>query len=673
MAVVSTRAMGTVAAAAIAVLTGCAAAAGGGAGVGPLDVPLLLLAPALAAVVVAAATRGSARVLPPGKDVLVLTAVTVAGFVGLYLAGWTGREHLVDIARLLPLAVVALGVLWPEPNVLRYSLLLGAGTLLGAVTEPVSSRWAVGSALAALAVALVATNRLTTASGPQLGGAAPARGRRVAAEAATVFALVALLAALASSLLPPPPGEGGGAGGDRRAALPQPAAAPLQVDDPLDVTAGHGAPGDDVVLLVGTRRADLWRTTTYDHWDGTSWSRAPEAVTPLEDHAVEPGTGDVRGGTTPSSAFQSVTVLARSLEVLPAAARPTFVSADDAPVSQGDDASLYPAQPLGRGSRYAVISDGSQLRGDVLRDTPAGPVPTDVADAYLQLPQVSPGVRALAAEIAASHASTYDRVRAVEGWIDDHTSVTRDAAPVPDGMDPLEAFLFDRRSGPPERAATAMAVMLRALGVPARMTVGFLPGTRTGADRAFLVRSRHAHAWVEVWFPEAGWQRFDPTGLAPDAHEEDSILDRLLRFLGRLWPVVLLLAVVAVSWLTWRGTRWWRRRAALPWATRVFTRLERAGAARGRPREPQETPLEYASGLAAGVLPDPRIVEVGALVTVAAWSRHEPAAEDRTRAEHVLREATRAAPVKRGFRAALHRRNRRPRSQPAPRPTIAKP
>ena len=206
MAVLSTKWMGVVSAAAIAVLTGCAAAAGGGAGVGPLDVPLLLLAPALAAIVVGAATRRSANVLPPGKDVLVLTGVTVAGFVGLYLAGWTSREHLVDIARLLPLAVVGLGVLWPEPNVLRYSLLLGAGTLLGTVAEPVTSRVAVGGALAALAVALVATNRLTTASGPQLGGVAPARGRRVAAEAVAVLAIVGLLAALASSLLPPPPG-----------------------------------------------------------------------------------------------------------------------------------------------------------------------------------------------------------------------------------------------------------------------------------------------------------------------------------------------------------------------------------------------------------------------------------------------------------------------------------
>jgi len=292
-------------------------------------------------------------------------------------------------------------------------------------------------------------------------------------------------------------------------------------------------------------------------------------------------------------------------------------------------------------------------------------VPADVAGAYLQLPEVPTRVRALAAEVTGRATTTYGKVRAVEGWIDERTAVTDEAEPVTPGTDPLESFLFDRRSGPPERAATAMSVMLRTLGIPARLAVGFLPGTRTGPDRQFLVRSRDAHAWVEVWFPTAGWQRFDPTGLAPDAHAADSVWDRLLRFLGRLWPLILLLVLLAGGWLAGRAFRSWRRRAALPWSTRFFTRLERAGAARGRPRQPQETPVEYAKGLAAGALPDPRLAEVGELVTVAAWSRHETAAQDRARAERVLEEATKAAPVR--------RLRLRSRPRPAPRPTIAKP
>ncbi|CAA9261367.1 MAG: FIG001454: Transglutaminase-like enzymes, putative cysteine proteases [uncultured Acidimicrobiales bacterium] len=672
MAVLERRHMGVVAAAAVAVATCGAAAAGGGAAIGPLDVPLVVLAVALAGGVVGVASRASTKVLPAGKDVVVLTAVTVGGFVGLYLVGWTTRDHEVEIARLLPLAVVALSVLWPEPNVLRYCLLLAAGTLLGTAGGQTASRPAVGGAVVALAVALVATNRLTAASGPRLGEAPPARGRRVAAEAVAVLAIVGLLAALAAALLPPRDPSGGRAGG-RDGALPRPAAPPMEGEDDLDVTAGTDAPSEGFVLLVDASKPDMWRVMTYDHWDGESWSRSPEDVVVVARDFVEPGVGDLAVAPGPRSRdrLQLVTLLAESATVLAAAARPTHVSSEG-DVGQGADASLYPRPPLSRGDRYLVFSDRSQAPGRVLRaigDPPAAAVPSDVARSYLQLPQVAARVRALAAEVTAGESSTYGRVRAIEGWIDDHTTVTADTAPVTTGVDPLEAFLFDERPGSSEQAATSMAVMLRALGIPARIAVGFLPGTRTGSDPQFLVRSRDAHAWVEVWFPTAGWQRFDPTGKAPDAHAEESVWDRLLRFLSRLWPLVLLVVLVAGGWLAWRGVRWWRRRAALPWATRFFSRVERAGAARGRPRRPQETPVEYAGELADGVLPDPRIVEVGELVTVAAWSRREPPADDRARAERVLREAARASPVRRLRRL----RGRGSGSRPAPRPTIAKP
>ena len=140
---------------------------------------MVVLAPLLLAGAGAAAARRSKKVLAPRRDVAVLTAVTVIGFVALYVAGWTSRAHEGDVARLLPWAVVVLSVLWPEPNVLRYCLLLAGGTLLGATVLDGASppRWVVGGALVATAVALVATNRLTAASAPRLGGTARTRGR----------------------------------------------------------------------------------------------------------------------------------------------------------------------------------------------------------------------------------------------------------------------------------------------------------------------------------------------------------------------------------------------------------------------------------------------------------------------------------------------------------------
>ena len=607
--------------------------------------------------------------LPAGKDVLLLTCVTAAGVVAVNMAGWASREHVGQIAYYLPLVVAGLSVFWPAPNVLRYCVLLTGGALLAG---PRPSKPALGLALAALAVALVATNRLAAAAAPRLGDAPPVRARRLAGESAAVLVVVGLLAALAASLVPPPPGDGGGMGSllaEAPGPLPQPPAPAIDFDDRLDMGAGRGKPSDEYVLFVVAREPDVWRAVTYDRWDGESWSRSP-ARTPIEeDDPVEPGIGDrpsdPDGDFDPSDLYQRITILARSAHILVAAPLPMYASAAGGDLEQGADASLYPSAPLARGDSYFVLSDRTAASAAELRalgDTPAAAVPADVARAYLQLTQLPSRVRQLAAELAAGESTTFDKARAVERWIDRNTTVTDDAAPVPAGADALETFLLEDRAGPPERAATAMAVMLRSVGVPARLAIGYLPGHRDRSDRPFTVRASDVHAWVEVWFPTVGWQRFDPTGRAPDPRPEpESVWDRLLRFLRRLWPLLVVLVVAGAGWLAWRLAAWRRRQAALPWATRYFTRLERAGRARGRPRRPPETPAEYTRALAEEALPDPRLGQVGELVTVAAWSRHEPPAEEKTRAEAVLKAAKKAAPV------PLLRRRRQGR------PTIAKP
>ncbi|HEX2046395.1 MAG TPA: transglutaminaseTgpA domain-containing protein [Acidimicrobiales bacterium] len=646
--------MALLAAVAVAAATWFAAAAQGP------DAPLAVLAAVLVSGVAASAARRSTSVLPPGKEGVVLAALTVAGWFVLYMAGWTDRAHHDDLARLAPWAVVALSVLWPAPNVLRYCLALACGALLGAtvVGDAGPVPWAVGGAVVALALALVATNRLAAASGPRLAGPATASGTRVAGETAVVLVVVGLLAALAAALVPPPPDQGGGgSGGDRSGepTLAGPAASGVVFGPRLDLGIGREPGRDEVVFLVDAPTRDVWRATTYDHWDGESWSRSPETLTPAGT-SLRPGIGDMEGDGGPGFP-QWVTVQATSASILVAAARPTYVSVDTV-VRQGADGSLYPAPPLTRGQRYLVSSQRSPVGAEALRAA-SGAVPDPVADAYLQLPRVAPRVRALAAEAAGQAATPFDTVRALEAWLSANTTVTEEAQPVRAGSDPLETFLLEDRSGPPETTATALAVMLRALGVPARLALGFLPGTRTGPGGEFVVRVRDLHAWVEVWFPGIGWQRFDATGKSPPRQAEtDSVWDRL----RRLWP---LLAVLALAWLAWWGVRWWRRQRARPWATRFLARLERAGAARGRPRQPQETPAEYAGELARTVLPDSRLEKVGDLVTAAAYSRHEPAAEERAGAEEILRAATRAAPLRR--LRPVHR-------WPAPpRPTIRKP
>jgi hypothetical protein len=187
-----------------------------------------------------------------------------------------------------------------------------------------------------------------------------------------------------------------------------------------------------------------------------------------------------------------------------------------------------------------------------------------------------------------------------------------------------------------------MAIMLRTLHIPARLVVGYVSPPPSGLDGEMVVRVRHAHAWVEAWFPGAGWVAFDPAGrFTAPGEDVDSLWSRIKRLLAALsWVLIVILAALAL-WLGARFVARRRRRQARPWATQTYERIVAAGDKRGRPRRPGETPVEYCAALAAEV-PDhalaDRLAGVGALVSQAAWSRREPPPEARAWADDVVRD-----------------------------------
>ena len=118
--------------------------------------------------------------------------------------------------------------------------------------------------------------------------------------------------------------------------------------------------------------------------------------------------------------------------------------------------------------------------------------------------------------------STYDMVRAFEAWIGANVVYDLDAPTPAAGVDAVDDFLFSSRRGFCEQIASALAVMLRTQGVPARLATGYLPGERDRLSGVWKVRASDAHAWVEVWFPDSGWQAFDPTAEVPFGGEVDA-------------------------------------------------------------------------------------------------------------------------------------------------------
>ncbi len=115
----------------------------------------------------------------------------------------------------------------------------------------------------------------------------------------------------------------------------------------------------------------------------------------------------------------------------------------------------------------------------------------------------------IARRVTRNATTPYGAVLALEAWLRQTGGFRYDESPPRVAGPPLEVFVKKTKAGYCQHFAGAMALMLRLLGVPARVAVGFTSGARK--DGAWVVTDHDAHAWVEVWFPGQGWIPFDPT------------------------------------------------------------------------------------------------------------------------------------------------------------------
>jgi len=139
-----------------------------------------------------------------------------------------------------------------------------------------------------------------------------------------------------------------------------------------------------------------------------------------------------------------------------------------------------------------------------------GEYPDDVVPRYLQTPDLTDRVRDLGRQWVGMGETPYDGVLVVQKRLreDFVYSLDQPSAGTPD---PLDHFLFESQEGHCEFFATAMALLLRSQGIPTRVVNGFHGGDYNPAGEYFIVRQRHAHSWVDVYFPDLGWRMFDPT------------------------------------------------------------------------------------------------------------------------------------------------------------------
>jgi transglutaminase-like putative cysteine protease len=178
-------------------------------------------------------------------------------------------------------------------------------------------------------------------------------------------------------------------------------------------------------------------------------------------------------------------------------------------------------QLIPQGDSYNVASDLSVANEVQLRNAGRN-YPPEIRQRYLGLPDsITARTRALAFSLAAGQPTDYDTALAVQDYLRANITYSLEIPAPPAGQDPVDWVLFTRQEGYCNYYASAMVVLLRAVGIPARMSVGFAEGAFDLDVGLYRVVESDAHAWPEVYFPGYGWVEFEPTASQP-------VLDRTL-------------------------------------------------------------------------------------------------------------------------------------------------
>ena len=501
----------------------------------------------------------------------VATGLTlVATVLALPVLGTQGAGAMREVLGPLLVAVQVVQALsWRVRRDLQLGLLVAVALLvLGAsyapdvlVGLPLVVGWAAGVAALVLIGAVGATGPAGLGAEPAVegatGGDASARAVATGGSGVTVSGAVAppVLPAVALALavglvafllLPPSTVAQSRAGLAAAGVTALSERARVFSSDRVDLRV-RGQLSDRVLAQVSGDATPLWRSGSYDTYDGTAWTSSGR-VPPLLSGPPFRVPNAPSGETTRAAVDLRD---GRGTVWSPGAAVAVTAETRVARVDRSGAVLLPGSTPS-----YVVDSVPLETRPEVLRA--AGPGASDGRG--LQLPAALPDrVRVLAREITADAPTVYDKVRAVEQWLAASATYRLDP-PVPGpGEDAVDRFLFVDRTGFCEHFAAAEVVLLRAVGIPARLVVGLAYGEAAGGGRR-IFRENMLHAWVEVSYAGVGWAPSDPTAGAAQASVTRSVRARAAAALtsvlsvvdrvpgGRLAVAAALVVLGAVGW-----------------------------------------------------------------------------------------------------------------------------
>lgn len=408
-----------------------------------------------------------------------------------------------------------------------------------------------------------------------------------------------------------------------------------------------------VVMRVRSQAPGFWRVLAFDRYNGQGWEIQRENQL---QKVTRPEWSYRFFLSLPSTTVktreivQTYTAVSELPNLIPALAYPQQLYFPSREIQIDSENSLRAPSGLSEGLTYTVISE-VPYRDRTLLQRATDAYPKTIQKYYLDVPkQIAQKVRQRTEELLDTSpkpiTSSYEKALYLAQALKQRYSLPDNPLALPlleENEDLVEAFLFKNKGGYPDHFSTVLTIMLRSIGIPARLVAGFGTGEFNPFTGLYIVKNTDAYAMTEVYFPKYGWFTFDPIPgheLIPPSIEEDqtfSVLRQfwnwiagwlpspLTSFFGNVWNLIIgaLLGAIAqiwvmlsdgwlglfkglilaiafglCGWLCWNLWRTWRYRRwlkSLPPMERIYQQMLKTLSKKGYTKHPAQTPLEYAS------------------------------------------------------------------------------
>ena len=419
----------------------------------------------------------------------------------------------------------------------------------------------------------------------------------------------------------------------------------------------------EVVLRVRSQSEGFWRVLAFDRYTGQGWELGDEETEVLERPSWSYRFYIPRIPSLARSReiVQTYTVVSELPNLVPALAQPKALYFPAQEIAMDQHGAMRSPLNLREGLTFTAISQVPYRDRSLLRETSTD-YPKQIRDLYLQIPpEISDRIRQKTEEALATSPNAieapYEKALYLAQYLKQRYTLQAELPFFEPDRDLVEEFLFNYEGGYPDHFSTTLTVMLRAIGIPARMAVGFGPGEFNPFTGLYVVRNTDAFALTEVYFPQYGWFTFDPIPghplIPPSISDYQSfsvlrqfwnwiagwlpspvknafaalgafIMTVVIGSLFRLWQLVssgwagfflgsiICIVGVFILWLLFRRWQQWRRQrwlAKLPPMERIYQEFLSILRESGYPKHAAQTPEEYAR-----TLPDDYLSEMGASI-----------------------------------------------------------